>query len=286
VRLHLSFSEAWHLLRRTFNAWSEHEAPRLAAAVGFYTVLSLAPLVILVMAIVGLVYSSETAQGYLLSQVDRLIGQSGSDAVREMIKHAQKPAAGTFASILGIAVLLFGASGVFEELRAALNKMWDATPANETGIWGMIRERFLSIGMALAVGFLFLVSLLASAALSAAGKFFHDRLPAPPAVLAASEIIVSLVAITIVFALIFRYMPAVRIPWRDVWIGAAVAAILFTIGKALIGLYLGTASVGSAYGAAGSLVVVVVWVYYSAIIFLFGAEFTHVISSPVRQSRP
>ena len=206
-----------------------------------------------------------------------MIGRQGSEAVKGMIEHAQEPASGAFASIIGVITLLFGASGVFGELQDALNKMWNVKPRDEGGVWTTIKQRFFSFGMVLAVGFLLLVSLAISAALSAFGKFFSGLLPMPEFVLGAVNFVVSLAGVTVLFALIFRYVPEMKVPWREVWIGATATAVLFTIGKLLIGLYLGKAAVGSAYGAAGSLVVVIVWVYYSAIIFFFVAEFTHVL---------
>ena len=267
------------MLSQTFSAWNEHEGPRLGAALAFYTILSLAPLVILVIALVALIFGHSTAQDQLLGQVDSMIGHQGSEAVKGMIEHAQEPASGTFASIIGVITLLFGASGVFGELRSALNKMWDVRIDSGGGVWGTIKQRFFSFGMVLAVGFLLLVSLVISAALAALGKFFGGFLPMPEFVLSAINFMVSLAGTAVLFALIFRYVPETKIAWKEVWIGATVTALLFTIGKFLIGLYLGKAAVGSAYGAAGSLIVVIVWVYYSAMIFLFGAEFTHVLES-------
>jgi membrane protein len=266
------------MLSQTFCAWNEHEAPRLGAALAFYTILSLAPLVILVTAIVALIFGHSIAQNQLLSQVESMIGHQGSEAVKGMVEQAQKPASGTFASSIGVITLLFGASGVFGELRSALNKIWDVKPESEGGVWRIVKQRLFSFGMVLAVGFLLLVSLVISAALAALGKFYGEFLPMPEFVLSAINLMVSLAAIAVLFALIFRYVPATKIAWRDVSIGATLTALLFTIGKFLIGLYLGEAAVGSAYGAAGSLVVVIVWVYYSAMIFLFGAEFTHVLN--------
>ncbi len=280
-----SFRTLWSLLTRTFSAWSGHEAPRLGAAIAFYTILSMAPLVILVIAIVALIYGHSTAQAHLLSQVDSMIGKEGSDAVNAMIQHGQKPASGVISSVLGIVTLLFGASGVFGELRAALNTMWDVKPDTKGGIWATIKDRFFSFGMVLAVGFLLLVSLLVSTVLAALGKFLSGVLPLPALALGALNVAVSLVGIAVLFALIFRYVPAAKVAWKNAWIGAAVTAALFTLGKSLIGLYLGKAAVGSAYGAAGSLVVVVVWVYYSAMIFLFGAEFTHELDAGPAEQR-
>jgi membrane protein len=267
----------WSILARTFAAWNEHDAPRLGAALAFYTILSLAPVVILVIAILASILGHATAETQLLGQVESMAGPQGSEVVKEMIEHVQKPESGTFASIIGVITLLFGASGVFGELRSALNKMWDVKPESERGVWGTIRQRFFSFGMVLAVGFLLLVSLVISAALAAVGKFCGGLLPMPEFVLSAINVAVSLAGTAALFALIFRYVPETKITWKAVWIGATATALLFTIGKALIGLYLGKAAVGSAYGAAGSLVVLIVWIYYSALIFLFGAEFTHVL---------
>jgi len=281
----MNYKAIWPMLRQTLSAWNEHEAPRLGAALAFYTILSLAPLVILVIAIVALIFGHSTAQNQLLSQLESTIGHQGSEAVKVMIEHAQEPASGTFASIIGVITLLFGASGVFGELRSALNKVWDVKPESEGGVWAIIKQRFFSFGMVLAVGFLLLVSLVISAALAALGKFFTALLPMPEFLLSAINFVVSLAGTAVLFALILRYVPAMKIAWKDVWTGGTVTALLFAIGKSFIGLYLGKASVGSAYGAAGSLIVVIVWVYYSAMIFLFGAEFTHVLDSAGRSLR-
>jgi membrane protein len=266
-------------LSQTFSAWSEHEAPRLGAALAFYTILSLAPLVIMVVGIVALIFGHSAAQNQLLVRVDSMVGHQGSEAVKGMIEHAQKPASGMFASIVGVIASLFGASGVFGELRSALNEMWGVKPTRGSGLWETIKQRLFSFGMVLAVGFFLLASLVISAALAALGKFLGGLLAMPVFVLNVINCGASLAAITVLFALIFRYVPEAKIAWKGIWIGASVTAFLFTFGEFLIGLYLGKAAVGSAYGAAGSLVVVVVWVYYSAMIFLFGAEFTHVLDS-------
>jgi membrane protein len=275
----MNYRTVWSIFRQTFSAWDEHEAPRWSAALAFYTILSLAPLVILMVAIVALILGHSTGQSQLLRQVESMVGHRGSEAVKGMIEHAQKPASGIVASIIGVITLLFGASGVFNELRSALNKIWDIQHESEGGVGGTIRQRFFSFGMVLGVGFLLLVSLAISAALAALGKFLGGLLSIPVFVLTAINFVVSLAGVAVLFALIFRYVPETKTAWRNVWIGASVTALLFTIGKSLIGLYLGKAAVGSAYGAAGSLIVVIVWVYYSAMIFLFGAEFTHVLDS-------
>jgi membrane protein len=275
----MNYRTIWSMLRQSFSAWNEQEAPRLGAALAFYTILSLAPLVILMIAILALMFEHSTVQNQLLSQVDGMIGHQGSEAVKGMIEQAQQPASGTLASIIGIITLLLGASGVFGELRSALNRMWDVKLDSDGGVWATIKQRFFSFGMVLAVGFLLLVSLVISAALAGLGKFFGEFPAMPEFLLSAINMVVSLAGTAVLFALIFRYVPDIKIAWKDVWIGATVTALLFTIGKFLIGLYFGKAAVGSAYGAAGSLVVVIVWVYYSAMIFLFGAEFTHVLNS-------
>jgi membrane protein len=264
------------LLKRSFSDWSDDNAPRLGAALAFYTILSISPLVILVLAIVSLVFDRSSAQGHLLSQVQSTVGPEGRDAVQAMLASGQKASQGILATVIGFITLVFGASGVFGELRAALNTIWDAEPKASSGPWGMLRERFFSIGMVFSVGFVLLVSLVVSAGLAAMTKFFSGLLPIPPLVLSGVNFLVSLVGISLVFALILKYVPETKVEWKDVRIGAFATALLFVIGKSVLGLYLGKASPGSAYGAAGSLVVMVVWIYYSAQIFFFGAEFTHV----------
>jgi membrane protein len=280
------FKGLWSALCQTFVAWSDHEGPRLGAALAFYTILSLAPFVIFVIAIVALVVGHSNAQAQITGQVQGLIGPVGANAVRTVIEQAQKPTSGTFASIIGVVTLLFGASGVAGELRSALNKIWDVKSEDGGGIAGSLRDRFFSFGIVLAIGFLLLVSLMLSAALAALAAFFGGFLPMPVFLLTSIDFIVSFVGISVLFALIFKYVPTTQIAWKNVWTGAVVTAFLFTVGKSLIGLYLGTASVGTAYGAAGSLIVVTVWVYYSAMIFYFGAEFTHVHAHPQTKTTP
>ena len=279
----MKISELLSLLKTSFADWNTDNAPRLGAALAFYTILSISPLVILVVAIVSLVFDRSSAQAHLLSQVQSLVGADGRNAVETMLASGQKASSGIFATAIGLLTLIFGASGVFGELRSALNTIWEAKPKNSSGVWGMLRERFFSFGMVMSVGFVLLVSLVASAALAAMTKFFSGLLPIPSFVLGTFNFLLSLAGIAVLFAFILKYVPETKVEWSDVRVGAIATALLFTIGKSLLGLYLGKASPGSAYGAAGSLVVMVIWVYYSAQIFFFGAEFTHVHAMAKRE---
>jgi len=264
------------LLKETYNKWSEHEAPRLGASVAFYSLLSFAPLLLLATAVIALVFDQNRAQGALVSEARQLIGDSGAQTVQSLLKNAQKPSSGIFATIVAFITLLFGASGVFTELQSALNIIWGAKPKDASGFATIVRQRLFSFGMVLSVGFLLLTSLLASAALAYIGHAFGQLVPLPPFILEAINFVVSFVVIAVLFALMFKYVPDAPVWWSNAAVGAIGTALLFTIGKWLLGLYLGKASVGSTYGAAGSLVAVIVWIYYSAQIFFFGAEFTHV----------
>lgn len=271
--------------------WSAHNAPRLGASLAYYSLLSMAPLLILIVAICGLVLNRNAAEQQLLEHVRSLTGPSGENTVRMLISNAHHVGSGIIAAAVALVTLLFGASGVFVELRDSLNLIWDV-PKRESSAWrSIIRQRLVSFGMVIGLGILMLASLILTAIITVAEKFFAGFLPAPTA--STSELInglVSLVAIAILFALVFKFVPDAPIAWRDVWIGAAATAILFDIGKALLALYLGTAGVGSTYGAAGSVVALVVWVYYSAQIFFFGAIFTKVyaerLGSHARREKP
>lgn len=265
---------SWSLLKQTFLSWNDHEAARLSAALSFYALLSLAPLIILVVAIASFLFGRSGAQEAIVRQFAAVLGVDGARAVAAVIEHGKNPA-GVVASVLGSLTLLVGASGVFGELQTALNRIWDIDTTPRHVLHSMIRTRLLSFGLALGVGFLLLVSLLVSAGLAALGTYFDGLLPMPALVMELINFAVSFAGISLLFALLFKYVPDVHIPWGDVATGAIATALLFSVGKSLIGLYLGKAAVGSAYGAAGSLIVVIVWVYYSAMIFLFGAEFTH-----------
>jgi membrane protein len=267
-------------LKETVSEWSNDNVPRLGASLAFYTLLSLAPLLVVVVAIAALVYGKQAAQGQLFWQIRGLMGEEGARTIQGLLQSAYKPATSAVATVLGVLTLALGASSVVVELRAALNTIWQV-PANSSasgfsGIVSMAKERFYSIAMILGVGFLLLVSLILNACIAAIGKFFGGFLPAPEAALQGATSVISFLVITGLFAAIYKFIPAVRLKWSDVIVGAAVTALLFTVGKHLIGLYLGKASFGSTYGAAGSLVVVLVWVYYSSQLFFLGAEFTKV----------
>jgi membrane protein len=214
-----------------------------------------------------------------MGQISSLVGEQSAAAIKDMIQRAEQPSTGLVATVVAVVTLLFGASGVFGQLQDALNTVWGVEPKEGRGVWGFIKDRFLSFVAVVGTGFLLLVSLVLSSALAALGKWFSGVLPLPEAVLQALNFMVSFVVITGLFALIFKVLPDARVAWRDVWVGAALTAALFTIGKFAIGLYLGKSNVASAYGAAGSLVIVLVWVYYSAQILLYGAEFTQVYAN-------
>ncbi|HET9963199.1 MAG TPA: YihY/virulence factor BrkB family protein [Nitrospiraceae bacterium] len=269
----------WGMVKRTVKEWSDDKAPRLGAALAYYTVFSLVPLLVIIIAMIGLFLGQEAAQSYILDQIGSMVGQQSAAAIKDMLQRASQPASGLLATVVAGATLLFGASGLFGQLQDALNTIWGVEPKPDRGLWGMIQDRFLSFMAVLGTAFLLLVSLVISAALAAFGKWFGGILPAPEVVLQVINFAVSVAVITMLFAMIFKLLPDARIAWRDVWIGAAMTALLFTIGKFLIGLYLGKSDVGSAYGAAGSLVIVLLWVYYSSQILLFGAEFTQVYAN-------
>jgi len=264
------------IFRRSFDDWNRHNATRLGAALAFYTILSISPLVILTLAIVSLIYNQTAAKTHLLDEVQALVGWQGRVSVQTILNSGHGLKNGIFSTVVGVVVLLVGASSVFQELRADLNAIWNVDPKASSGIRGMLRERVFSFGLVLAVGFVLMVSLVISAALTAIAKFFYGLLPVPPLLLDFFNNLVSLVGIAVLFAAILKYVPACPVAWRDVRVGAMVTAVLFVIGKALLGIYLGMSTTASSYGAAGSLVVLVIWVYYSAQIFYFGAEFTHV----------
>ena len=266
---------AWQLLKVTCAQWQADNAPRLGAALAYYTVFSLAPLLVIALAIAALVFGKEAAREEMQSQLHDLFGEKGAAAVQTLLMSAHEPETGTWAAILGIVLLLFGASGVFFELQSSLDMIWKVNIDSSAGILHTIWARFRSFTMVLGIGFLLLVSLIVNAFLSglvtAANKW------AQPSALTGQVVntFVSWLMVTLLFAMIFKILPSTKVAWHDVWLGSAFTAALFTLGKHLIGIYLGSISIGSPYGAAGSIVIVLIWTYYSAQILFFGAEFTH-----------
>jgi len=271
--------KAWELIKETFAEWNDDNAPRLGAALAFYTVLSLAPLLVVAIAIAGFVFGEEAARGQIVAQFEGLVGAEGAEAVQTMIQNANRPGAGLVASIIGVITLLLSASGVFGELQASLNAIWDIKPKPSGGIWGTIKKRFFSFSLVVGTGFLLLVSLVLSAALAGFYDVIERYFPGMGIVGTIINFLISFGVTTLLFMAIYKVLPDAEIAWKDVLIGAVVTALLFSIGRYLIGLYIGQASVGSAYGAAGTLVVLLIWLYYSAQVLFMGAEFTQVYAN-------
>jgi membrane protein len=270
----VSFKE---LLERTCDEWVRHHAAQLGASLSYYAVLSLAPLLMILVSITGLAYGPDAARGGLFGVLERLMGYQAAEAIQDIVPLRSSPSSGIFAAIFGVLVLLLGASGVAVALQEALNMIWDVPPRAVSGWWRpYVRQRLTGFAAVLFAGFLLVMSLGVTAAIAAVETFFTHLLPVPGLVLHLIDTLVFLGVATLLFAVLFRTLPARRIAWRRVWAGATVTALLFAVGRFLIGIYLGKAGVGSAYGVAGSFVVVLVWVYYSAQVVLFGAEFTHV----------
>jgi membrane protein len=249
---------------------------RLAAALAYYTLFSIAPLLVVALGIAGLAFGEDAARGQIFGPLQSLLGAKSADAVQNAVAAASIKSSGLFATVTGLATLLVGASAVFAELQDALNTIWDVKPPPSAGMWDAIRKRLLSASMVAVIGFLLLVSLAVSAMLNAIGAYMGGILPVSAFFLEAVNFLVSFGVITLLFAAIYKFLPDIDNKWSDVWIGAIATAALFTVGKTAIGLYIGQAALDSTYGAAGSLLVVLVWVYYSSLILFFGAEFTHV----------
>jgi membrane protein len=262
------------LLKLTLSQWVDDNVPRMAAALAYYSVFSLAPLLVIAVAISGLALGMKAAQGQITSEIEGLIGFDGAQAVQTMIQSAHKPAHGAIATIIGVFWLFLGATGVFAEMRDDLNGIWHVTTERTFGVWDFVRSRLLGCGMVLTIGFLLLVSLLLSAFATAAATYVGILLPVSPASLDVIDFLVSFPCITILFAMIFKILPNTAIAWSDVSVGAVLTSLFFTVGKFAIGFYIGKRALASAYGATGSLVIVVAWTYYSALILYFGAEFT------------
>ena len=269
----------WMLLKETALEWFSDPVFRLSGALSYFTVFSLAPLLIIVLFIIGLFWGDQTsvAQARILGEIRDMVGADGAEMVETMLDNASRSEdRGLWATLVGVGALLLGSTGVFVQLKGALNTIWEAEPTSGSGLKKLIVVRLLAIGMILAVGFLLLVSLIISAGLSAVDEFVTGLAPEFHLLFRVINIAVSFGLITLLFAILYRYLPDVEIAWQEVWIGAAITALLFNLGKLGIGLYLGNSAVMSTYGAAGSLAVLLLWIYYSSLIVFFGAEFTQV----------
>jgi membrane protein len=266
---------------QTFNEWLEDKAPQLGAALAYYTVFSLAPLVLVLLAIIGVIFREDPngAWNKMTSQMRYVLDPSGVQVVQDIAKTAAKPSAGLLATIIGIALALFGASGVFGQLQDALNTIWGVKAKPGRAIWEFIRVRFLSFAMVAGICFLLLVSLAVEAVLKGFSNYIEQVMPGGAALAFTIYMVVDLTLVVLLFAMIFRFLPDVQVQWRDVWVGSFMTAILFLVGKWALGLYLGSGAAGSAYGAASSLVTLLLWIYYSSQILLFGAEFTQVYAN-------
>jgi membrane protein len=268
-------SQTWVLLRQSINSFLEDEALTRGAAIAFYTVTSIGPVLFIVVAIAGLVFGEEAANGAMSAQLGGLMGQQSAELLQTAIQSASGKLSGTLATLVGIVVLIVTASGVFTEMQQTLNVVWRAKPQGGT-LSVLLRSRATSLGLVAALGFLLLVSLVISAILTALSNYINAMLPGGHVVLQTLNFLTSYALVTVLFAAIYKVVPDRRIEWRDVLVGAVATSLLFTVGKFLIGLYLGSSTVSTSYGAAGGLIIVLLWVYYSAQIFLFGAEFTKV----------
>jgi membrane protein len=269
----------FNFLKTTVEEWLAEGPFDLAAALAYYTLFSLSPLLIILTGIVGLLAGQETARNYIYSSLSDMVGQQSARAALDMMQKANEQNSGLVATIIGVALLLFGAGGVVGQIQSSLNTIWGVKTKTQSGIWRILRARFVSYAMLLAIGFLLLVSLVVTTAISAFSDYLSGMLPGIELIWPAVDILISFGFVIILFALIYKFLPDVRIAWRDVWIGAGLTAFLFSVGKFLIGLYLGKSAVTATYGAAGSLVTILLWVYYSSLIFFFGAEVTRVYAT-------
>jgi membrane protein len=268
--------DVFRMAKQALGDWSADHASSMGAAIAYYTLFSLAPLLVIAVAIAGAVFGPEAARGEIVGQLEDLMGADAARAIEAMLASAGNRSTGILASAAGIVTLLLGASTVFAELQSDLDRIWNVRPSQRSGLRELVVPRLLAFGMVLAIGFLLIVSLLLSATVAALGKFWADRLGGVELLMHGADLLVSICAMTLLFAMIYKILPRARIAWGDVWIGAAITSILFSVGKVLVGLYLGRTGAASGYGAAGAVVLVLLWVYYSAQIFLLGAEFTKV----------
>jgi membrane protein len=272
----MRFGKAWPLIKETAKDWSDDDAATLAAGLAYYALLSLAPLLVISISVAGWFLGPEAAKGQVAGELGAIVGREAAQGIESVVANANAPTRSLIGTIVGIVSLFIGASGVFGQLQTSLNRIWEVKPKPNRGILGQVKDRFFSFTMVLGVAFLLLISLILSSVLSSLGNVFADTLPGGATLWQMVNFAFSFAVITVLFALMYKVIPDAKIAWRDVWWGAAFTALLFTIGKQLLGIYLGKAAVGSAYGAAGSIVALVVWVYYAAQILFVGAEFTQV----------
>jgi len=265
------------LVKNSFKEWSEDKASRLGASLAYYTIFSIGPLLLICVVIASRVVSN--AEDQVVSQISSVVGPQGGQIIRQMIDNSNKGSGSIIAAVVGIVLLILGAAGVFGQLQDALNTIWEVKPKPGQGILATLKQRFLSFTMVLGTGFLLLVSIVVSALVAGFGVWLNSVLPGGQLVGQLINIVPLLIVLTLMFALMFKYLPDVEIAWKDVWLGAFITALLFSVGQFVLALYLSFGNVGSAFGAAGSLVVVLVWIYYSSLIFLFGAEFTQVYAN-------
>jgi membrane protein len=267
----------WRLVKQAAQAWIDDYAPSMGAALSYYSVFSMAPLLLIVISIAGLVFGEDAVRGEVFGQLRSVLGADAAKAIESLLASVRKPAEGVAATLIGVAILLVGATSVFGELQDALDRIWRAPARDRSGgLWGLVRARMLSFGMILGIAFLLMVFLILSAVTAALGQWWGGAFGDAVLLLQAVNLVLGFAMTTGVFALIYKFMPRVRVQWRDVWLGAVVTSLLFTIGRFLIGQYIGRSGIASGFGAAGSVIVILVWVYYSAQIFLIGAEFTWV----------
>jgi membrane protein len=277
--MNLKLKDIWSLIRRTFSQWREDKAPRLAAALSYYTSFSLAPILVIAISVAGAFYTRSAVQDLIVNQIGNLAGSEGERLIRSMLDATKNLGSGLVPTIFGVVVLIFAATGVFGQLQDALNTMWEVQPRPGRGVLSLIKDRFFSFTLVVGVGFLLLVSLVISAALSAFSSWTLGLFPDFEVIIQILNQVISFLVIMVVFAFVFKYVPDAEIEWRDVWLGAAVTAALFMIGKFAIGLYIGNSNVAGTFGAASALVVILIWVYYSAQISFLGAEFTQVYAN-------
>jgi membrane protein len=278
MAIKLNFKKVWEFIVAVFDKWLDDKAPKLGAALSFYTIFSLAPLLVIVISVAGFIFGPDAARGELVGQIEDLVGIEGAEVVQTALKNTNDPESGIIAIVISLITLIIGSTVVFVELQESLDIIWRVKPKPGRNIFkGLLADRVQSFALVVATGFLLLVSLVVSAGLSALSNFVSEKFLAVPIyILDISNLVISLGVIFLLFAMIYKVLPDVNIGWKDVWVGALVTSVLFVLGKYLIGLYIGSSSLGSTYGAAGSLVIFLLWIYYSAQILFLGVEFTYI----------